>query len=353
MQWNLFCQVIDNFGDIGVCWRLAHDLATRGECVTLWTDHSEPLSWMAPAGHPRVQVQPWSQDAFNHAHNACAVGDVIIEAFGCTLPEGMLQAMARATHPPTWINLEYLSAETYAERCHGLLSPQLHGPAQGLKKWFFYPGFSAATGGLICEPNLATARAIFNPQAWLKQHQIERHVHERLVSFFGYLGPALHNALLALHNEPTLVLLSADSAPCTLAPHAQLRLHRLPYLTQTDYDKLLWCSDLNFVRGEDSFVRAQWAGKPFVWQIYAQDDGAHHAKLNAFLKLFLAHSPQKLSDQIRQLWWSCNGMITSAPVLPDQAPWAEQCLSWRTQQEKESDLVSRLMAFVQKTKALK
>jgi hypothetical protein len=24
LHWDIFCRVIDNFGDIGVCWRLAH-----------------------------------------------------------------------------------------------------------------------------------------------------------------------------------------------------------------------------------------------------------------------------------------------------------------------------------------
>ena len=54
-------------------------------------------------------------------------------------------------------------------------------------------------------------------------------------------------------------------------------------LTQHDFDHLLWACDLNFVRGEDSLVRALWAGQPFVWQIYPQHDDAHHAKLEAFL----------------------------------------------------------------------
>jgi uncharacterized repeat protein (TIGR03837 family) len=58
----------------------------------------------------------------------------------------------------------------------------------------------------------------------------------------------------------------------------------LPWLSQQDYDKLLWACDMNFVRGEDSVLRALWTGKPFVWQIYPQQDGAHLPKLAAFLQ---------------------------------------------------------------------
>ena len=63
----------------------------------------------------------------------------------------------------------------------------------------------------------------------------------------------------------------------------RLRLHFLPLLPQREYDHLLWSCELNFVRGEDSAVRGLLAGRPFVWQLYPQDDGAHHAKLAAFL----------------------------------------------------------------------
>jgi len=62
MQWDLFCRVIDNFGDIGVCWRLAADLAGRGEAVRLWTDDAGALAWMAPQGAPGVQVCAWPAD---------------------------------------------------------------------------------------------------------------------------------------------------------------------------------------------------------------------------------------------------------------------------------------------------
>ena len=149
MLWDLYCRVIDNYGDIGVCWRLGADLASRGEEVRLWVDDPSPLSWMAPVVHPGVKVLRWTGDA-----PPLAPGEVVIEAFGCDPPPAFVERMASAARPPVWVNLEYLSAEAYVERSHGLPSPQSSGPGVGLTKWFYYPGFTPATGGLLREPDL-------------------------------------------------------------------------------------------------------------------------------------------------------------------------------------------------------
>jgi len=159
-RWDLFCRVIDNHGDLGVCWRLAVDLAQRGHRVRLWVDDASALRWMAPQGHPLVQVLPWSEDPLAGLNPV--PGDVVVEAFGCELPARYQQVLAQAEGAScanayfqrVWINLEYLSAEPYVERLHGLPSPVLNGPAQGLTKWFFYPGFSPRTGGLLRESHL-------------------------------------------------------------------------------------------------------------------------------------------------------------------------------------------------------
>ena len=150
MRWDIFCKVIDNHGDIGVCWRLAVNLASRGHLVRLWVDDATALQWMAPQGAAGVEVLAWPQSAV-----VVPPSDVWIEAFGCDIPEAWLVAQTTAQPPPstpaTWLNLEYLSAEPYVERVHGLPSPVLAGPAKGRVKHFFYPGFSALTGGLLRE----------------------------------------------------------------------------------------------------------------------------------------------------------------------------------------------------------
>ncbi len=165
MIWDIFCRVIDNYGDIGVCWRLSASLAARGEQVRLWVDDPSPLAWLAPQGCEGVQVIHWRPGSL-----VLESADRVIEAFGCELPSGYQAALARkaeAGHPVPWINLEYLTAEPFAGRSHGLPSPVMSGPAAGLTKYFFFPGFSANTGGLLREPGIAQRRAVFDRNAWL------------------------------------------------------------------------------------------------------------------------------------------------------------------------------------------
>lgn len=341
MQWDVFCRVVDNFGDIGVCWRLVADLGSRGQSVRLWVDDARALAWMAPQGARGVQVLPW-QEPWPDVEP----GDVVVEAFGCELPESFLRRMAARTTAPVWINLEYLSAEAYVERSHGLPSPQLLGPARGLRKWFFYPGFTPATGGLLREPGLLAARRDFDRAAWLRRQGIDARADDRLVSLFSYDNEALPALLESLPPAPTLLLVASSAAPLLPALPEGVRVQHLPALAQPDFDRLLWSCDLNLVRGEDSFVRAQWAGVPFVWQIYRQDDGAHHHKLVAFLQRFVADWPEAQAAPLRAVWRLWNG----APAGPLEAPpleaWHGHCEAWSGELAKQPDLVTQLLGFV-------
>ena len=275
MRWDIFCNVIDNHGDVGVCWRLARELAARGHLARLWIDDASALAWMAPGGHAGVQVGGWAE--------AADPGHVVIEAFGCNLPADFVDAMA--ARGSLWLNLEYLSAEPYVERSHGLRSPV----REGVDKFFFYPGFTARTGGLLREQDLDARQRAFDRAAWLQSRGITDGG-ATFVSLFCYEPPALHELLKQLAAGPgkTRLLVTAGRAAAAVRANlpplsTHLDIHWLPLLSQPDYDHLLWASDFNFVRGEDSLVRALWAGKPFAWQLYPQADGAHHAKLHAFL----------------------------------------------------------------------
>ena len=342
MHWDLFCRVIDNFGDIGVCWRLAADLGARGETVRLWVDDPSALAWMAPQGSANVDVLRWTDGM-----PLPAPGDVVVEAFGCNPPPDFVAQMARRDKPPQWINLEYLSAEAYAGRNHGLRSPQFSGPGQGLDKWFFYPGFEPGTGGLIREPGLMDARRRFDGRAWLQARGWAPRPGERVLSLFCYAGAPVDALLQALTDAPTLLLLTPGAAAQALRDTpANVRCAALPWLTQADYDHLLWACDLNFVRGEDSFVRAQWAGAPFVWQIYPQHDQAHAAKLDAFLGLMLADADAGLDAAVRKLWRAWNGLSAGPLILPAMQPWQAQAQSWRERLLAQADLGSQLLGFV-------
>ena len=333
MHWTLFCRVVDNLGDVGVCWRLACSLAARGQQVLLVIDDASALTWMAPGGAAGVTVQPWPGRG-----KLPACGDVIVEAFGCDLPPAFVDAMAATTPAPVWINLEYLSAEPYVERSHGLPSPQHN----GLMKWFYYPGFTPRTGGLLREPGAMPTAADAAGDSLLTRLGCTPARGERLVSLFCYDNPALPALLHSLGAEPTLLLLTPGLAQRqVLATPPGVRRVCLPWLSQLDYDTLLATCDLNFVRGEDSLVRALWAGRPWVWQAYPQGDGAHVAKLEALLAQWPAPDP------VAALWRAWNGLC-GAPWLglpPLRPAWQQLCLNWRERLAAQVSLADQLLAF--------
>lgn len=338
LQWDVFCRVVDNYGDIGVCWRLAADLGRRGHRVRLWVDDASALRWMAPDGAVGVSVLPWTHDAAMPAP-----GDVVIETFGCELPPAFVERMAAAARPPVWVNLEYLSAESYVERSHRLRSPQRN----GLDKWFFYPGFTPATGGLLREPGLLERLDEVDRCTELAAFGVAPRPGERVVSVFCYPGAALD---LLCQGPPSLLLTAPGAATEWAARTALpvgLRHHALPWLTQPAYDRLLHACDLNLVRGEDSFVRAQWAGRPFVWQIYPQHDGVHEGKLEAFLGLLLHSAEAPLASTVRGCMRAWNGLQGEpGGAWPEPSAWARLAAQWRKDLAAQPDLVTQLLGFV-------
>ena len=354
LQWDIFCHVIDNHGDLGVSWRLAVDLAQRGNSVRIWIDDVSALRWMAPLGHPKVEVLKWS-----HAETMTTVGDVVIETFGCRIPAHMEGLIAK--HKAIWINLEYLSAEDFVVQSHRLPSPVMHGPAKGRTKWFFYPGFVTDTGGLIRENDMAHRHSVFDRTTWLAEHapqvlNTQMDLKRRLISLFCYEPSSLEDLLIQLANDdiPSTLLVTQGRSQQAVIQALQrlqipnmgsgnLQIEQLPYLSQVDYDHLLWTCDLNFVRGEDSVVRALWAGKPFVWQIYPQDDQAHHVKLDAFCNTL------KMPHDLVELHGIWNGI--SRKKMNALRP--TQLLNWTTWVCKikadlggQYDLVTQLEQFV-------
>lgn len=302
--WDLFCRVVDNYGDAGVCWRIARMLAAEHRLpVRLWIDRPQTLQALLPGFDAAAEVQriegvtvcDWSRLA---PQPQAAV--VVIEAFGCGLPEDYVAAMAAMPRPPQWIVLEYLSAEDWVDGHHGLASPH---PRLPLQRWFFFPGFGGGTGGLPREHDLLARRDAFDAAAfWQELGFAPPQPGSVTASVFAYADaplPALIDACAAA-DEPTLLVLPEGALAAAARRHVAtgevvkslrqgaLELRWLPFLPQRRYDELLWACDCNFVRGEDSFVRAQWAAKPLVWQPYRQQDNAHAGKLAAFASRYAA-----------------------------------------------------------------
>ncbi|HPU51258.1 MAG TPA: elongation factor P maturation arginine rhamnosyltransferase EarP [Burkholderiaceae bacterium] len=302
---HVYCRVVDNFGDAGVCWRLARQLAREHALdVTLWIDRPAVLARLVPdltlnaAPGGALVVRPWPE-----AEPDDAWPDVAVCAFGCDPPAWLRTRLAGGPVRPLWINLEYLSAEHWVDGCHGLASIK---SADGAREHFYFPGFRATTGGLAGERGLLAARDAFRAggaaAAWWQAHDLPDPPGRR-VSIFCYPDAPLVPLLRAMAEggEPTLALVAGGAGGDALSqwlngldkptqehrlPRWQagkLTLVRLPMLPIDDYDRLLWSCEVNFVRGEDSWVRGLWAGRPMVWQPYRQTDQAHRIKLDAFL----------------------------------------------------------------------
>lgn len=341
---DIFCAVVDNYGDAGVCWRLARQLAAEyGWRVRLWIDDLAPVRQLAPdhAAGP-VEVRAWPTP-WPAPWLAADTADVVIEAFACALPPAYIGAMATRTRPSVWLNLEYLSAESWVAGCHGLSSPD---PRLPLVKQFFFPGFDPRTGGLLRERNYDERRKAFDESAFRAEFGLPpRSTDELTISLFSYPNPALPELMRAwaASKHPIRLLRPGSSETVPLGGNrtGNLSAHPLPFLPQSRYDELLWACDLNFVRGEDSFVRAQWAAKPFVWHIYPQADDAHMAKLDAFLAIHPA------GPQLRDFWHAWNGKGT-----PDWADFAARLPGlkapmrhWAKTLAARPDLASRLVQF--------
>ena len=347
-RWDIFCKIVDNFGDIGVCWRLARQLRLEhGLQIRLWIDDLEAAQKIIPSLNvaensqicDEITICHWTESAdFSQA------ADVVIEGFSCELPASYLTAMVHKKSK--WVNLEYLSAESWVDDFHAKPSPQnFLNSNYGLTRYFYFPGFTEATGGLIRESHIEAQLQSPNnphPQAGEGARQRGRGAvyvdsdvaplsnlspangGEALkISLFCYPQAPIHALFDAfvLSNQVINCYVPASSILPQIAAYFgvetievgdyftrdNLHVHILPFLSQADYDALLCDCDLNFVRGEDSWLRAIWAGKPFIWQPYFQDDNTHVKKLDAFLNLFYANfDAKKVVCEAHSAWLAGN-----------------------------------------------
>ena len=447
-RWDIFCKIVDNFGDIGVCWRLARQLHNEhGLQIRLWIDDLEAAQKIIPSLNvdeisqvcDEITILKWPISNKTGETDFSQAADVVIEAFACELPPAYLVAMAQNKFngfESKWVNLEYLSAEKWVDDFHGKPSPQnflnsnLLNTNISLTRYFYFPGFTEATGGLIREDGIAAQlQAHTNPR-----HQAEEGARRRgrgavninleiapLSNFSGgttkHLTRLTNNisqvianpasgreaisanrleAVTSVRPEPVegqvalkislfcypnapikdlfnalranihavSVYIPASSIPPQIADffgvetidigdyftRENLHVHILPFLSQLDYDALLRDCDLNFVRGEDSWLRAIWAGKPFIWQPYLQEENTHIKKLNAFLDIYYADFDVKDMVCKAHQHWSVGHMsndvfLAFLQYLPSIAAHTAQQSKLLAQQ---TDLATKLVAFCNK-----
>ena len=376
-SWDVFCRVVDNFGDAAVCWRLAQRLAAGGDAPTrLWIDNLSVLHALRPeleidlarqtlAG---VEICHWVADA-----DFGRPADVAVDAFGGGLPDDYAEAMAARSPKTLWVVLEYLSAESWVASHHGLPSPH---PSLALDRYFFFPGFSPGTGGLLRELDLPERRTAFLTHPF-RARELWRNagfpLPERgatLISLFGYENAAVAELLEAwiAGTEPVVAaipqsrlssraaaLFGLSAVPAGKAiRRGGLEARFMPFLAQERYDELLWAANWNFVRGEDSFVRAQWAERPLVWHVYPQAGRAHVAKLDAFLEAYCSGLPEGAKNPLRRLWRGWNhasdapqGSLGGAwrELSGQESVFCEHAHAWAQKLATAGDLASNLAKF--------
>jgi uncharacterized repeat protein (TIGR03837 family) len=362
LRWDIFCKVIDNFGDIGIAWRLARQLTGELEqTVRLWVDNLESFQRLEPGLHLNSASQVISEVEIRHWGDTLPdvePAQVVIEAQACRLPEPYLQKMAAMAAKPVWINLEYLSAENWVKDCHGLASPH---PRLPLTQTFFIPGFGSGTGGLLGSPRQHDALG-----AWRQTPGERERFFSSLgvaflpdqaltVSLFAYDNPAIGGLLEALaefHRPAFLIVpegkVSGRVADWLQVPAMQpgrgircghLCVQPISFLDHDHYDRLLWMCDLNCVRGEDSFIQAQWAARPLIWQPYVQEDGAQWNKLQAFLAHYRQGLEPGTAELLAEVWrvWNAGELDREIwRIYLDQLPefvrhagrWEQQIKSW-------------------------
>jgi len=348
---DLFCRVLDNLGDIGVMWRLARQLsADKGWQIRLWVDQLTSLATIESSIDSKqakqicqnIEVCHWQEPWL-----AIEPRSIVIAGFSCDLPTDYLEQLATNSNP-IWLQLEYLSAEHWVASFHGLHSQR----NDALKPVFFFPGFTPNTGGLLREADLLVERQQWESHAdgahWLASLDVKPVGKPKLISVFTYPHAPLHSLIDQLQQTGQRYhLLVPSTQPLPSQPaEEQVTWQSIPFLSQSDYDKLLWSCDLNLVRGEDSFVRAIWAGQPLLWQIYPQKDGAHHTKLKAWLAL--AKPPGAVAQAMHE--WADGKLITDLTPFLAGNGWQQWCQSSQAVSARlaqQTDLATKLDDWVE------
>jgi uncharacterized repeat protein (TIGR03837 family) len=356
----------------------------------VWRLQASAPTTDAPFHLAGVEVLDWQQ--------AARGGDspqVVIAAFQCRMPALLGERLARPSfaQQPLWINLDYLSAEAWIDGAHGRPS---HKSAGGTE-WFYMPGFTTASGGLIRERHVAPSLPAAAAAAWAApaataaaapdlaaaKGSVALAVSELptvpalrcealKISLFCYSGQHLSELIEHWNSPPTCgattrpidLLVTAGCDVADIRQHLHIdhgqvscdrgivRLSFLPWLSQDAYDVLLAECDLNFVRGEDSWIRAIWAGKPFVWRPYPQEDDTDRGKLDAFLQVCAPDFDDECQAALGQLMhaWRENTDVEEAwpRWLAHYPSIATGFRRFSQRMSAQQDLASRLIEFMER-----
>ena len=287
---DIFCQVIDNYGDVGVAYRLAREFKRvyPNKKLRFVINQIEELNLIRKSENIEVILYKDISKIENSA-------DLIIESFGCEIPKEYMDKVLKKSK--LIINLEYFSAEKWVDDFH-LQESFLGG---NLKKYFFIPGLSEKSGGILLDNEFLERKKKVeaNKEYYLEKFEIKEK-YDLVGSIFSYEKnfDSLIEELKKLDKKIILLILSEKTQKNFIKyfdngnNYDKIKFVKLPFFTYDKYEELLALCDFNLVRGEDSFVRALLLGKPFLWHIYPQDENTHIKKLESFLEKYCSNNKE-------------------------------------------------------------
>lgn len=385
---TLLCKVVDNYGDIGFVYRLARSLSQiADDSVSLRIVVSDLISFskMAPLvktdrafqkvnlfGKSEWEVYDWNNDSVCKEAFTQKEPEVILECFQCGRPDWLEEILFAPDRSNTVhvVNVEYLTAEDYADDFHLLnsLTRSSH-----VRKINFMPGFTSKTGGLVLDEPFVSymhkrseALKVLGREKWtagtsLSSEQPADSAHQYNVLVFSYEREyeSVVKALVSYQEERrakdkdfciNIFLASGlSSAPfkkAAAALNAPLNVIELPFINQNTWDALLTLMDFSFVRGEDSLSRACLSSVPFVWHAYLQDEEYQLVKVKALLERMKPFFNAETYALLKKYWLLYNinqgkkcgnealEVLNEAQIAPETPKMAPQ---GRIQTESDTD----------------
>ena len=305
---TILCKIIDNFGDIGVVYRLCRSLTDINSSIklNLVVNDLEVFKKIAGEINPSLGFQTyrgWNIFDWNNA-DACRkyfqknIPAVILQTFQCGLPDWLDELIYGEDFSSSGkfcriLNIEYLTAEKWAEDFHLLRGGSR---SKNVRKYFFMPGFTGKTGGLILDKAFLTALTDKNYRKDLLKELTETvplsEEEFRILVFsypkdFTFFFNAVSSFAERSRKKVHVYVASGAGLESFKKTEKEFKEKNfaadyLPYLSQEVWDAFLCSMDFLFIRGEDSFARAALTGIPFLWNIYQQDEEFQLVKLKAF-----------------------------------------------------------------------
>ena len=366
MPITVLCKVVDNFGDIGVVWRLCCQLSNQIKKENLTSKINLIVDDLASFNKicnsvdfsksfqvvDEINVYNWNDEKLCYDEFSKNDGEnlsVILEVFQCGRPAWMEKILFedKLNRTVQIIMIDYLTAEKYAEDFHCLQSLTRSSKVQKVN---FMPGFTKKTGGLIIDSE------------W--EHFCDYQNNKTLLCFtYDRNWNALANACKkSQYIEKVLIAPGKGfdslkkSFYSNFIKDSNLKIEELSFMNQNEWDKMLKNCGVLFIRGEESMSRACLSGIPFVWHAYPQSNEYQLIKVRALLERMSNHFEVEDFKIIEKVWI----LINSAESEVEQEEFEKAILDFFNNAEKlvygfrefaldlrkNGDLCSNLMTFI-------